>query len=96
MRRLHGEWATHAHGHAPRSSLVSRRDPFRGGDNLLVMCDCHIPPQVDKDGKVLTEIVAHPGNTRAPAAAIMEQAKEQVGGRCSDAAGARRRPRGLG
>jgi hypothetical protein len=28
------------------------RDPFRGGDNILVMCDCYEPPRVKPDGTV--------------------------------------------
>jgi len=38
------------------------RDPFRGGDNVLVLCDTY-----DKQGKAI------PTNTRAPAAAVFER-----------------------
>lgn len=50
------------------------KDPFRGGDNILVMCDCYEPPRANKDG-TMTEIKAIPTNTRAACAAAMEKAK---------------------
>jgi hypothetical protein len=28
------------------------RDPFRGGDNILVLCDAYEPPRVQPDGTV--------------------------------------------
>lgn len=31
------------------------RDPFRGGDNVLVMCDCYEPPRANPDGTVRVE-----------------------------------------
>ena len=37
------------------------RDPFRGGDNILVMCDAYNPPAADGSTKELTPI---PTNTR--------------------------------
>jgi glutamine synthetase len=52
------------------------RDPFRGGDNVLVMCDAYEPPRVNKDGSV-TDIVPLPTNTRAACADVMERAKDQ-------------------
>ncbi|KAG7669338.1 hypothetical protein Ndes2526B_g05641 [Nannochloris sp. 'desiccata'] len=52
------------------------RDPFRGGDNILVMCDCYVPPQVNKDGTV-TPIKPIPTNTRFACAAVMEKYKDQ-------------------
>ncbi len=50
------------------------RDPFRGGDNILVMCDCYEPPRVTADGKVL-DPKPIPTNTRFACAAAMEKAK---------------------
>eukprot|EP00244_Chara_vulgaris_P003890 TRINITY_DN173_c0_g1_i6.p1 TRINITY_DN173_c0_g1~~TRINITY_DN173_c0_g1_i6.p1 ORF type:complete len:411 (-),score=72.83 TRINITY_DN173_c0_g1_i6:80-1144(-) len=43
------------------------RDPFRGGDNILVMCDCYTP-----DGQPI------PTNKRCAAAKIFEQNTEAV------------------
>ncbi|KIZ04228.1 glutamine synthetase [Monoraphidium neglectum] len=54
----------------PRSIF---KDPFRGGDNILVLCDAYEPPRVNPDGTV-TDIVPIPTNTRAAAAAVMEKA----------------------
>lgn len=28
------------------------KDPFRGGDNILVLCDCYEPPRMNPDGTV--------------------------------------------
>lgn len=61
----------------PWPSPLPRRDPFRGPGNFLAMCDCHIPPQVDQEGNKISEMVPHPGNSRAPAAAIFEKCKAQ-------------------
>jgi len=33
----------------PRSIF---RDPFRGGDNIIVLCDCYEPPRAKPDGTV--------------------------------------------
>jgi hypothetical protein len=52
------------------------KDPFRGGDNLLVMCDTYEPPRLEKDGTV-TDIKPIPTNTRAAAAVVMERAKAE-------------------
>lgn len=57
-----------APGHNSEVILKARaifKDPFRGGENILVMCDTYEP-----NGTPL------PTNTRAPAAAIMEKAKD--------------------
>jgi glutamine synthetase len=57
----------------PRSIF---RDPFRGGDNILVMCDCYEPPRQNPDGTV-TDLVPIPTNTRAACAAAMEKAADE-------------------
>jgi hypothetical protein len=49
------------------------RDPFRGGDNILVMCDAYEPPRANPDGTV-TDIVPIPTNTRAACAEVMAKA----------------------
>lgn len=52
--------------------LVARKiykDPFRGGDNILVMADAYEPPR-DIDGKHI-DMKPIPTNTRAPCAEIM-------------------------
>ena len=51
------------------------RDPFRMGANILVMCDCHIPPQVDASGDVTTPMTPHPGNTRMDCEKVMKDPK---------------------
>lgn len=45
------------------------KDPFRKGDNILVLCDCYEPPRVNADGTV-TSIKAIPTNTRAACADV--------------------------
>eukprot|EP00878_Enallax_costatus_P001582 GHUV01001733.1.p1 GENE.GHUV01001733.1~~GHUV01001733.1.p1 ORF type:complete len:381 (+),score=83.58 GHUV01001733.1:143-1285(+) len=52
------------------------RDPFRGGDNILVMCDTYEPPRVNPDGTVGAPKPI-PTNTRASCAAVMEKAKDE-------------------
>ena len=51
------------------------KDPFRGGDNILVLADAYEPPRV-VDGKV-TPIKPIPTNTRWAANEAMEKAKDQ-------------------
>ena len=46
------------------------RDPFRGGDNILVLCDAYEPPMAGQEG----ELKAIPTNARALCAAAMEKA----------------------
>lgn len=53
------------------------KDPFRRGDNILVMCDCYEPPKVKEDGTV-GEPVAIPTNTRAACAEVMAKAAAEV------------------
>jgi glutamine synthetase len=58
-----------APGHNSEVIIKARaifKDPFRGGDNILVMCDTYEP-----NGTPL------PTNTRAPANTILEKAKDQ-------------------
>jgi len=50
------------------------KDPFRGGDNILVMCDTYEPPRMNKDGTV-TPIKPIPTNTRHACNEVMEKAK---------------------
>lgn len=52
------------------------RDPFRGGDNLLVMCDTYKPPKPSEAGKEI-ELEPLPTNTRHACAIAMEKAKDQ-------------------
>lgn len=47
------------------------QDPFRGGDNILVMADAYEPPR-DIDGKHV-DMKPIPTNTRAPCAEVMEK-----------------------
>jgi len=66
-----------APGHDSEVYLVPRsiyRDPFRRGDNILVMCDCYEPPRLNPDGSV-TPMKPLPSNTRHACADVMEKAK---------------------
>lgn len=65
-----------APGHDSEVYLVPRaiyKDPFRGGDNILVMCDTYEPPRSSPDG-TMTDIKPIPTNTRAAAAEVMKKA----------------------
>lgn len=53
------------------------KDPFRGGDAILVMCDAYEPPKVKEDGSV-AEPVAIPTNTRAACAVAMKKVEAEV------------------
>lgn len=53
------------------------KDPFRGGENILVMCDTYEPPRV-KDDNSVTDPVPLKTNTRHACAAVMEKAKGEV------------------
>lgn len=53
------------------------KDPFRGGDNILVMCDAYVPPKVKDDGTV-GEPEAIPTNTRAACADAMKKVEAEV------------------
>lgn len=56
-----------APGHDSEVYLIPRaifKDPFRPGDNILVMCDCYEPPRLNADGTI-TPPKAIPTNTRA-------------------------------
>ena len=50
----------------PHEHWTSRRDPFRGGNNILVMCECYCP-----DG------TPHVSNHRWECNKLMEQCKDQ-------------------
>lgn len=68
-----------APGHDSEVYLVPRaiyKDPFRGGDNILVMCDTYEPPRIKEDG-TMTDIKPIPTNTRAACNDVMERAKDQ-------------------
>eukprot|EP00882_Tetradesmus_deserticola_P001137 GHRQ01001230.1.p1 GENE.GHRQ01001230.1~~GHRQ01001230.1.p1 ORF type:complete len:381 (+),score=154.01 GHRQ01001230.1:132-1274(+) len=52
------------------------RDPFRMGDNILVMCDTYEPPRVGPDGS-LQPPKPLPTNSRYSCAAVMEKAKDE-------------------
>jgi hypothetical protein len=53
------------------------RDPFRGGDNILVMCDTYEPPRVQDDLSV-KDPVPLPTNSRHACAAAMDKVKDEV------------------
>lgn len=53
------------------------KDPFRGGDNILVMCDAYEPPKVKEDGSI-ADPVAIPTNTRAACAVAMKKVEAEV------------------
>lgn len=51
------------------------RDPFRGGDNIIVMADAYIPPSVGEDPNVpLTPI---PTNTRHACMKTMDKVRDE-------------------
>eukprot|EP00879_Flechtneria_rotunda_P027112 GHRR01028981.1.p1 GENE.GHRR01028981.1~~GHRR01028981.1.p1 ORF type:complete len:151 (+),score=21.21 GHRR01028981.1:147-599(+) len=52
------------------------RDPFRMGDNILVMSDAYEPPKVSPDGTVAPPKPI-PTNSRYACAAVMEKAKDE-------------------
>lgn len=61
-----------APGHDSEVYMVARsvfKDPFRGGDNVMVMCDTYEPPRLLPDGTV-TPMKALPTNTRAACADV--------------------------
>mmetsp|Transcript_14603 Transcript_14603/g.31837 ORF Transcript_14603/g.31837 Transcript_14603/m.31837 type:complete len:488 (-) Transcript_14603:875-2338(-) len=54
------------------------RDPFRGGDHLLVLCDTFQPPQVDACSMMSFSqpvLQPHPSNNRAPCESVMKRAQ---------------------
>lgn len=53
------------------------KDPFRAGDNILVMCDTYEPPKVNQDGTI-TNPVPLPTNSRYACNIAMEKVKDQV------------------
>ena len=56
----------------PRSIF---RDPFRGGDNILVISDAYKPPQVGEPKD--TPLTPIPSNTRHAANEVMEKVKDE-------------------
>ena len=61
--------------HLPYRALYP--DPFRQGDNILVLCDCYEPPRVDENGKTTVPMKPIPTNTRHAANLAMEKVKDQ-------------------
>lgn len=53
------------------------KDPFRLGDNILVMCDCYEPPRTNDDGTVLA-MKPIPTNTRAACAEVRRLCRPAV------------------
>ncbi len=51
------------------------QDPFRGGDNIIVMADAYEPPR-DIDGKHI-DMKAIPTNTRLACAEVMKKAEAE-------------------
>ena len=52
------------------------KDPFRPGNNILVLCECYEPPRVNPDGTVEAPKPI-PTNTRHQCKKFMEAAKDQ-------------------
>ncbi|GAX75146.1 hypothetical protein CEUSTIGMA_g2590.t1 [Chlamydomonas eustigma] len=68
-----------APGHDSEVYMVPRaifKDPFRGGDNILVMTDTYEPPRLLPDGTI-TPLIPLPTNTRAACAETMEKVKAE-------------------
>lgn len=60
--------------------LIPRRifkDPFRKGNNILVMCDQYLPPDA-VEGADCKNLKPIPSNTRAACAASMAKVMDQV------------------
>lgn len=75
-----GSSTNQAPGHDSEVMLVPRaiyKDPFRRGDNILVLCDTFVPPQVKEDMS-LTDSTPLPTNQRFACAQAMEKVKDQV------------------
>lgn len=53
------------------------RDPFRGGENLLVLCEAYQPPAVDDEGNTDGVMEKIPTNTRHDCNVAMEKAKDE-------------------
>eukprot|EP00210_Caulerpa_lentillifera_P001456 g1397.t1 len=51
------------------------RDPFRGGDNILVLCEAYEPPSVDSEGNSDRTMKKIPTNSRHDCNIVMEKAK---------------------
>lgn len=67
-----------APGHDSEVYIIPRaiyKDPFRGGDNIIVMCDTYEPPKVNADG-TLAAPKPLPTNTRNACAEVMEKVAE--------------------
>lgn len=56
---------------------VIYNDPFRQGDNILVLCDTHVPPRIAEDGKSMTGTSPLPTNHRYSCNEVMEKAKHE-------------------
>jgi glutamine synthetase len=75
-----GSSTNQAPGHDSEVLLVPRaiyKDPFRKGDNILVMCDTYEPPKPGVAGKEGVELKALPTNTRQACDAAMIKAKAE-------------------
>lgn len=53
------------------------RDPFRGGENILVLCETLEPPSVDESGNTDGSMKPIPTNTRHECAIVMDKAKAE-------------------
>jgi len=72
-----GSSTNQAPGHDSEVFLKPRviyKDPFRGGDNILVLCDTFEPPRIKEDGSGMTDIVPLPTNHRYHCNIAMEKA----------------------
>nr|ADB12590.1 glutamine synthetase II [Jaagichlorella luteoviridis] len=74
-----GSSTDQAPGHDSEVLLKPRaiyKDPFRGGDNILVMCDTYEPPKPE-DAEKDIKLKPLPTNTRHACAEAMEKAKDE-------------------
>jgi glutamine synthetase len=75
-----GSSTDQAPGHDSEVFLIPRamyKDPFRQGENIMVLCDTWVPPQVKEDNS-LTEMTPLPTNRRIACAEAMEKFKKEV------------------
>ena len=79
--RAFGEWPLPDHASDTTESFladcfcIQLQDPFRGGDNIIVMADAYEPPR-DKDGKHV-DMKPIPTNSRHACAEAMKKAAKE-------------------
>ena len=71
-------WWLHVAGEDSEVYLIARnifKDPFRGGENIIVMADAYKPPNVGEPKD--TPLTPIPTNTRAACDKVMQECKDE-------------------